>query len=308
MDLARVDPELRAAYRRLWLPPLHRRWVVGAVQGLSRLRRGPRRVDGRPVAVLPSGERTGRLHRPERPVGAALLWIHGGGYLVGAPWVNDRACARLARELGLVVLAAGYRLAPRHPFPAALDDCRAAWQWLVEHASELGVDPARIAVAGLSAGGGLAAALAQRLADEGALRPAAQVLIAPMLDDRTAARRELDAEAHLVWDNRANRAAWRWYLGRELGVAEMPPYAVPARRPSLAGLPPAWIGVGDVDLFWEEDRAYAERLAESGVSCTFVAFPGAPHGFETFAPHSAASRRLWTEVDAFLRRYLGLVP
>ena len=148
---------------------------------------------------------------------------------------------------------------------------------------------------GQSAGGGLAASLAQRLRDEAGVQPLAQWLFSPMLDDRTAARRELDALQQGVWDNRRNRAGWRAYLGTEPGAAHVPAYAVPARRPDLRGLPPTWIGVGDTELFFDEDQAYASRLLAAGVACTLVVIPGAYHGFEAIARDTAL-------VQAYLNR------
>jgi acetyl esterase/lipase len=200
------------------------------------------------------------------------------------------------------VVSVAYRLAPEHPFPAALDDAHAAWQWLQGAAASLGVDPARVAVGGASAGGGLAACLAQRLRDEGRVQPAAQLLVYPMLDDRTAARRELDGAGHLVWHNRSNRAGWSAYLG---GAPEVPAYAVAARHGDLHGLPPAWIGVGDLDLFWSEDRAYAERLEAAGVAVEFLEIAGAPHGFDMMAPDVPLARAFAASQVAFLRARLA---
>ena len=142
----------------------------------------------------------------------ALLWIHGGGLVIGGAAQDDRFCAETARELGITVVSAEYRLAPEHPYPAAL---------------------------------------VQRLYDEGE-RPRAQWLFCPMLDDRTAARRGLDGAGPRVWDNRLNRFGWRAYLGTEPGAPVVPHYAVPARRDDVAGLPDTWIGVGDIDLFHDE--------------------------------------------------------
>jgi acetyl esterase/lipase len=146
-----------------------------------------------------------------------------------------------------------------------------------------------VVVGGKSAGGGLAAALVQRLRDEGE-RPLAQWLFCPMLDDRTGARRDLDARRHRGWDNRLNRVGWRAYLGREPGAEVVPHYAVPARRENLAGLPPTWIGVGDIDLFHDEDAEYARRLRAAGVDTTVHVVPGAPHGFESWAPDTGFTR------------------
>ncbi len=219
--------------------------------------------------------------------------------------MDDRRCIAWARDLGLVVVSVDYRLAPEHPFPAALDDAQAAWTWLRGATSAVGVDPARLAVGGASAGGGLAACLAQRLRDEGAASPAAQLLVYPMLDDRTAARRELDADGYLVWSNRSNRAGWSAYLGRTPGAADVPDHAVAARSADLGGLPPAWIGVGSLDLFLEEDRAYAAGLEAAGVATELHEVPGAPHGFDALAPDVPLARSFAASQAAFLHRHVG---
>lgn len=221
---------------------------------------------------------------------AALLWIHGGGLVIGSAAVDDRFCAETARDLGIIVVAAEYRLAPEHPYPAALDDCHAAWIWLQEHAMSLGIDPAKVIVGGQSAGGGIAAALTQRLAQSGGHQPVAQWLFCPMLDDRTAARRELDALGHRVWDNRLNRFGWQSYLATNPGAPGVPSLAAPARCTDLGGLPSAWIGVGDMDLFHDEDLAYAEALQTAGIETTVHVVPGAPHGFESWAADTSIAR------------------
>jgi acetyl esterase/lipase len=178
-----------------------------------------------------------------------------------------------------------YRLAPAHPFPAALDDCSTALRWLHAQAGPWGVDPTRVAVGGESAGGGLAAALAQRAHDEG-VDVRFQLLVYPMLDDRTV------LAAHqpetLVWTSPSNRAGWTAYLGHPVRPAEERPYAVPARRADLSGLPPAWVGVGDQDLFLDEDLAYADRLRAAGVGCEVELVPGLYHGAYGLAPGTSA--------------------
>jgi len=252
----------------------------------------------------PHGGRASCLRSSARP--AALLWIHGGGFVIGRAAQNDRFCGAAARDLGIVVVSVEYRKAPEHRFPAGLDDCHAGWTWMQQQAAALGIDPARVAVGGESAGGGLAASLVQRLHDAGGTQPAAQWLFCPMLDDRTAARRELDDVGHFVWTNRLNRSGWRAYLGAEPGAATVPPYAVAARRDDLSGLPPAWIGVGDIDLFADEDRAYAERLRAVGVAATLDVVPGAPHGFEIWAPDSTLAREHVARAQAWLRGTLDV--
>jgi acetyl esterase/lipase len=127
-----------------------------------------------------------------------------------------------------------------------------------------------------------------------------------MLDDRTAAKRDLDQVLHPLWNNHNNRAGWAAYLGHEPGQASEPAYAVAARRLDLSGLPPAWIGVGEIDLFFEEDRTYAERLSAAGVECQLHPVPGAPHGFPVVAPQAPLSRDFSAASCRFLARTLGL--
>lgn len=299
MTLDDVAEDLRGAVRRMPRLPLQ----FSLVRRLVRwgLRRAPTQtvpgVEIRTIGAL-------RVYLPaDRRTRAALLWIHGGGFLIGVPAQNDRLCAEAAAALGMVVVAAGYRLAPEHPFPAALDDCRDAWRELCDSAGELDIDPARIVIGGESAGGGLAATLVQRLCDEGE-GPLAQWLFYPMLDDRTAARRELDAVGHPIWNNASNRVGWRAYLAGEPGGV-VPTYAAGARRADLSGLPPAWIGVGTIDLFAAEDRAYAERLAAAGVAVTFVEAPGGAHGFVAWAPDAPTSRDFLARGIAWLAGVLA---
>ncbi len=300
-----LDPELARVVKRL--PPIpSTRWGFALMRPLSALT--PRgNLDGVEISKHHSSSARVRLLRPRgiKPRGA-LLWIHGGGLVVGAPSQDDSRCAEFARELEIVVACPYYRLAPRHRFPAALDDCRAAWGWLLDHLGELGVDSERVAVGGESAGGGLAASLAQRVHDEGGPQPTAQLLVYPMLDDRTAARRELDALKHPVWNNKSNRFGWSSYLGQAAGGPSVPEYSVPARRKDLGGLPPAWIGVGSLDLFLEENRAYAHALEESGGTCQLYEAQGGCHGFVAIAPDAAISRASTRSQLEFLRARVGL--
>lgn len=307
MDIDCVHPELRDVIRRFPRIPFHRRIAPVLMNALMRLTPRPKSLPGVRIAEdRPGGARV-RIYRPETAqAGAGLLWIHGGGLISGNSATNDRECAALARELGLLVVSVDYRLAPKHPFPAALDDCFAAWQWMQSAAEELAIDPARIAVSGQSAGGGLAASLALRIRDAGGTPPVSQALMCPMLDDRTGARRDLDSAQHWIWNNRANRAAWSWYLGRPAGAEEVPRYAAAARYEDLAGLPAAWIGVGGVDLFLDEDRRYAERLRAAGVECELYIAPMAPHGFEVLVPEAPISREYFSAYYRFLRATLRL--
>jgi acetyl esterase/lipase len=270
--------------------PMERAWARRVIQTLLAVMPATQ-LDGVSIEQPRDAAPSVRVYRPAVwRFHAALLWIHGGGLIFGRAIQDDRICALTARELGILVVSVEYRKAPEHPFPAALDDCLAGWWWLQREAQRLGVDPACVAVGGESAGGGLAASLAQRLHDAGKASPVAQWLFCPMLDDRTAARRELDGVRHFVWNNRANRFGWRSYLGVEPGAPSAPPYAVPARREDLRGLPLAWIGVGDIDLFYDEDQTYARRLQAAGVEATFEVVPSAPHGITSWAPDTKIAR------------------
>jgi acetyl esterase/lipase len=307
MNLDKVHPQLRKTYSRIPAVPFHNPVVLALIKLLGAIPRRTRSLAGVSIFVHKHDSGSVRVYRPEgAESGAGVLWIHGGGYIIGDAATNDRECALYARDLGVVVVSVEYRLAPRNPFPCALDDCVAAWRWFQAQAGELGVAPERIAIAGQSAGGGLAAALAQRLFDLGDVQPAGQVLIYPMLDDRTAARRELDAIGHRLWHNRSNRGGWTRYLGQAPGQDRLPPYAAPARRENLSGLPPAWLGVGDIDLFYEESIDYATRLQSGGVDCELVTVSGAPHAFEMLVPEAPVSRDFVDSQYRFLRRVLAL--
>lgn len=249
------------------------------------------------VLTLPSGVGV-RLHRPPMVTtpGPAVLWIHGGGYLIGTPAQDDAQCRRLAARLGATVAAVRYRLAPENPYPAGLDDCYSALTWL---AGLPAVDPARVAVAGASAGGGMAAALVLRAVDRGEIPLAAQVLVYPMLDDRSGYVTGPDDHHHRLWSRASNRYGWRSYLGDA-----DPEVAVPARRTNLEGLPPTWIGVGTFDLFHDEDLVYAERLRAAGVPCDLEVIEGAFHGFDGVAGKARVSREFFDHQVEFLRRTL----
>lgn len=257
---------------------------------------GPR-TDGVEVVELGDGVSV-RVHRPPtlRTPAPALLWMHGGGYVIGSAQQDDRRCRQFARELGIVVAAVDYRLAPEYPYPVPLEDCYTALRWL---SSRTDIDPTRIAIGGSSAGGGLAAALALTARDRGEIEPVLQLLMYPMLDDRTVARTDLETRHMRLWSPACNRFGWWSYLGDASPTA-----AVPARRTELAGLPPAWIGVGDLDLFHDEDIAYAERLREAGVPCETVVVPGAFHGFYEVAPTAGVTRSVFAGQCASLRKAL----
>lgn len=225
------------------------------------------------------GEGTFLVTPNERKGEGALLLIHGGGYVIGGPKDLLAKAAFFARKLGVPVICPAYRLSPQARFPSALDDVRMAWQGLLDNAERWGIDTNKIVVGGYSAGGGLAATLAQSLQDEGGIQPAAQLLVYPMLDDRTSMKRDLDKPRHRVWSNRNNLFGWDSYLGPAVS-RETTKYCAAARRDTLAGTPPTWLGVGDCDLFLDEGRAFAKRLADAGVHITYLEVGGAIHGFD----------------------------
>jgi acetyl esterase/lipase len=251
------------------------------------------------VAVSPTA--SVRIHRPDSATDSALpavLWIHGGGYVLGSARLDDRAARRLATELGALVASVEYRLAPENPYPAALDDCYAALQWLL---TQPDVEARRVVIAGTSAGGGLAAALTLRAVDTG-LKPAGQVLQYPMLDDRTVLHPRV---VTVGWTFEDNEFGWRSYLGVQPGTTDVSPYAAPARRDYLSGLPPTWIGVGTADLFHREDVDYAKRLTAAGVLTQLVVVPGAFHGFDIAAARTDPARRFTASRLAAMREFLS---
>ena len=287
---------------------------LGVVRYLTGLRRAPRlpTLDdivvedhaapapegGRPVPV--------RVYRPREADGPvpALLWLHGGGYVLGDAYQDQKANLALVRELGIAIASVDYRLAPEDPFPAAVDDGYAALHWLHESADELGVQRDRIAVGGASAGGGLAAGVVLRAHDQAVVPVAFPLLIYPMLDDRTVVRPELDDSACRMWTAPSNRFGWGAYLGAEPGVGEVSPYAAPGRREDLAGLPPAWLGVGSCDLFHDEDVEYAGRLADAGVPCELHVTPGGYHAFDMLQAKAGVSQAFRSSYVSALREAL----
>lgn len=306
VDLRDVHPQLRDAAKRAPRLPYHKLERMPLMRRAAAAASTSFLVEGVTARELQSAGL--RIYEPKEPAsrthGGALLWIHGGGLLLGSPAQDDTTCSMYAARLGVAVLSVHYRFAPEHPFPAAFDDVHAAWQWVQRHGSTLDVDPARVVLGGGSAGGGLAANLALRLRDDGAVMPRGLLLSEPMLDDRTAAREDIDGTAHLVWNNRSNRAAWGAYLGVEPGAHDVPPYAVAARAERYEGLPPTWIGVGSCDLFREESRNFSRALRNAGVEVIFDEVQGAFHTFAA-ADREAELSRTWRERQLeFMRKRL----
>ncbi|GAB3738233.1 alpha/beta hydrolase [Amycolatopsis oliviviridis] len=241
-----------------------------------------------------------RIYRPYEALGA-IVWLHGGGWVMGDRETEHPWAARLAEASGAVVISVEYRLAPENPFPAAFDDVYTVLNWAADHAGELGVSPDRIAIGGHSAGGGLAAATALRARDEGGPRICFQLLNQPGLDDRLeswSARRFTDTP----WMNRAKAAAmWRYYLD---GRPAPSPYAAPSRATDLAGLPPAYVASAELCPNRDENIDYAVRLLRAGVSVELHQWPGTFHGSQAILS-AEVSRRQIEELGAVLRRALA---
>ncbi|MBM3672281.1 MAG: alpha/beta hydrolase [Actinobacteria bacterium] len=233
----------------------------------------------------------------------ALLHIHGGGYIIGSYTMDEQLFDRWCPKLDIVGVSVDYRLAPEHPYPAALDDCYAALAWTFERADELGIDRDRIGIGGISAGGGLSAALALLARDRGELPVAFQLLDCPMLDDRQHTQ-SIGLEGLYVWTRESNEFGWRSYLGDLYGTSDLPIYAAAARATDLAALPPAFVSVGAIDGFRDEDVDYATRLNQAGVPCELHVYPGLPHGYG-LVPGAAMVKRALSDVDDWLARQVS---
>ncbi|MFF9910030.1 alpha/beta hydrolase [Streptomyces sp. NPDC013457] len=246
-----------------------------------------------------------------RPAGVTrplplLYYMHGGGMVMGnAPSVFPGVLDSWAVTLELAVISVEYRLAPRTPYPGPVEDCYAGFVWVAEHAAELGVDPDRLLVGGKSAGGGLAAALALLNRDRGGPRPIGQLLQSPMLDDRGGTFSSRQMAGVDTWDRTSNATGWQALLGELYGTADVPPYAAPARATDLSGLPPAYIDVGSTETFRDEAVAYADAIWRAGGRAELHVWPGAFHGFDSWAPDAALSRDAGEARLRWLRRILA---
>lgn len=319
----RMDEELAVVHRQMpvWLDmsDLSKvRAMAAQAAEMNRIRPDtPVTVENRVIPGTQSHpELLVRIYRPTQIQGplAGLLWIHGGGYLLGTADMSDQRQAEMALAGECLVVSVEYRLAPEHPFPAPLDDCYAALTWLAANAAELGVDAARIAIGGASAGGGLAAGLALLARDRGEVNVVFQLLIYPMIDDRNTTHSSHFMTMDGFWNRSLNLAGWNAYLGnaylgnkepgKEPGGANVSPYAAATRATDLAGLPPAFIPVGELDLFLDENIEYAQRLLQAGVPAELQIYRGAYHGSEGMVPQAAVSQRCLSDIDAALRRAL----
>ncbi|MGH3889206.1 MAG: alpha/beta hydrolase [Pseudonocardiaceae bacterium] len=251
-------------------------------------------VSGPPVTL--------RIYRPSWPAEPtpALIYPHWGGFVTGDLDTSHSSALQIADKVGAVVVSVDYRLAPEHPFPAALDDCDAALQWVLCHAGELGIDPDRLGVGGASAGGGLAAALVLRSRDRNGPRLCFQHLVFPELDDRletVSARSFVDTP---MLDRANALLSWRHYLGpaTERGSAGVSYYAAPARAEDLSGLPPTFVSVCEFDPLRDEGIAYARRLAQAGVPTQLCQYPGTFHASIAIADASISRKMVADQIDA----------
>lgn len=300
-----LDPELVPILGGFEMPPIDAEGIAAirsaafpALQLSDSVSRTEHMVPGDPPIGV-------RVHRAEGAPGMApaILTIHGGGYVIGSYDMDDVLHDQWCRQLGTVGISVQYRLAPETPYPGPLEDCYAALRWTHEHAEELGVDPARVGVQGISAGGGLAAALTLLARDRGEFPLAFQLLECPMLDDRQTTP-SIGAAGLFVWDAESNVFGWRSYLGDLYGSDGVPPYAAPARADDLAGLPPTCIVVGSIDGFRDEDVEYAQRINQAGVPCELHVIAGLPHAYQ-LAPDAQAVRLLTSCRDDWLGRQLA---
>ena len=269
----------------------------GSISGVETTRHSVTAADGTELELewyFPTSE----------PAGGAVLYLHGGGMIYSLAETRpgyDAVLRSYVAATGTPMLLVDYRVAPEHPDPTPVEDCYAALCWLADNAAMLGFDPARLAVAGDSAGGGLAAGVSLLARDRGGPALAAQLLIYPMLDDRNTFADPHLPEELLTWSYEDNITGWGALLGERAGGDDVSIYAAPIRALDVAGLPPTYIDVGDLDIFRDEDIAYAARLSAAGVPTELHVHPGCPHAFEALAPGAGVSARAVADRMRWLR-------
>lgn len=315
-----LDPEIAVVVERLpEMPPLTLQavaWMrahpfipVSTDEELSR--EGRYRVAAETVPASSTAPAIPLLIcRPAAGATAApvLLYLHGGGMMLGTCRDGLEAVLDLAEPVGAAVVSVGYRLAPETPHPGPVEDCHAALRWVAAHRDELNIDPDRIVVIGGSAGGGLAAGLVLRARDSGGPAVAGQLLMCPMLDDRNDTASAHQMAGQPMWNRAANEVGWSALLGNAAGGPDVDHYAAPARATDLSGLPPTYIDVGSRDTFRDEDVAYADRIWRAGGVAELHVWPGGCHGFEGIAPFARLSGDAAEARVRWLRRVLQVAP
>ncbi len=298
LDYKRIDPELLPALDEMPALDITRDNVERVRELMAERPQPPSTVEvmhDTNLVATENGDVTVHIYRKsEHQNQSALLWVHGGGYLLGN--AEDERARVIAEALDCTVVSVEYRLAPEHPFPAGVNDCFAVLQWMAAESSELNINPARIAIGGASAGGGMSAGVALMNRDKGGVPLAFQLLLYPMIDNLHATESG-QYENHPIWNQGTSFNAWEMYLDGSPGEAASP-YAAASRATDLSGLPPAYICVGSEDLFRDEDVEYAQRLSAADIPCELAVFPGMYHGGDMFVPNATVSERLKT---SFLR-------
>ena len=247
------------------------------------------------------------VHRPTQACDSArsaLLHIHGGGYVTGSAAHAEPQLRGLAKQFNCVVVSVEYRLAPEHPFPAALFDCFTALQWLHDAAAVLNVDPQKIVVLGESAGGGLAAGLALYARDHSEVEIAQQILLYPMLDYQNVAAARDDLHDCVIWNRKNNQFAWSAYMGEKVDESALA-YASPSYAQGLQGLPPSYVCVGDVDLFYKESVDFIDKLRAADVTADIDVYPGAYHAFQVVVPEAEVSQKCLRKINQVLTQALA---
>jgi len=306
----RLDPELRVVVDQV--PALDLNDLPAARAALAELYAQINTGGPNPRVTHSDHVAPGRDGNPDvmvrvfRPVDASgtmpcLYWTQGGGYVLTAPDMDDLFCEEIVDKHRCVVVSVDWRRAPEHPFPAPADDCYAGLAWTVSSAEELGVDASRIVIGGHSSGGGSTAGLALAVRDRGEFSIAHQLLIYPMLDDTNSTPASHLVTDPKVWNRTSNEIGWRGYLGDTNGTENVSPYAAPTRMKDLAGLPPATVLTGELDLFVDEDIEYAQRLMQAGVPTELHVYRAAHHGFDRMAPQAKISQRFIADRDAALQ-------
>ena len=316
MDLMRrIDPELIPVIemtpvvetftnenlpgRRIMMEEIFRDMIalLPPVEGIETEDRsvpGPEGDPDVPVRIYTPAEKTGPM--------PGLFWIHGGGYILGSLEIDDRRMRQISAGTGCVIVSVNYRLAPENPFPTPVEDCYAALKWMFDNHDNLHVDQSRIAIGGGSAGGGLAAGLAILTRDRAEMEILFQLLIYPMIDDRNITPSSHAITDPRTWNREKNLFAWKAYLGDAVfSDYDVSPYGAPSRAEDLSGLPPAYIAVGELDLFLDEDIEYGQRLMQAGVSTEIHVYPGATHAFDGVET-AALSKRFIREREEALKR------